>query len=148
MPQRMRRSLPGVWLVGIALTLLLPAAASAEVARPAAPSGMRVVAATASSFTVAVRPTAHAHAYRLYASTVRSDLYARNISRAVASKVSTAPRMTVSGLTDRSAPYFYRVVALHRHRLHYSETIGEEGLRPDPPTALTVFTRPPKPIST
>lgn len=116
--------------------LVVPATANAAVARPAMPSGMRVVAATASSFTVVVNRTPNAHGYRMYASTVRSNLYARNLTHARASRVSKTPRMTVTGLTRRSALYYYRVEAINRHRHHYS-TIGEAGLKPAAPSALT-----------
>ncbi len=122
----------------LSIGLLVPATANAAVARPATPSGMRVVAATSSSFTVAVHRTANAHGYRLYASTVRSDLYARNLANAQASPVSKTPRMTVSGLTHRSATYYYRVEAINRHRHHYSASIGVAGLEPPAPSGLTV----------
>jgi endonuclease/exonuclease/phosphatase family metal-dependent hydrolase len=135
--QRARRTL--LWVLGSSVVgaLLVPGAAGAQVARPATPGGMRVVAATASSFTVAVTPTAHAKKYRLYASTVRSDLFARNLLHAQASPLSRSPRMTVSGLTHRSAPYYYRVEAINRHRRKYSATIGEVGLTPARPSSLT-----------
>jgi endonuclease/exonuclease/phosphatase family metal-dependent hydrolase len=98
---------------------------------------MRVLSATASSFTVEVAPTAHAKRYRLYASTVRSNVYARNLSHAEASPISSSPRMTVSGLSQRSQPYYYRVEAIDQHRRTYSATIGEVGLEPARPSALS-----------
>ncbi|HVT64040.1 MAG TPA: endonuclease/exonuclease/phosphatase family protein [Mycobacteriales bacterium] len=132
-----RRTLPAVSAAAVLGALMIPAAAGAAVARPAAPSGMRVVAATASSITVQVDRTAHAHAYRLYTSTTRSDLFTANISHALASKVSRSPRLTISGLTQRSVPYFYRVVAINQRRQHFSEAIGEVGLQPSRPAGLT-----------
>ncbi|HEX3705925.1 MAG TPA: endonuclease/exonuclease/phosphatase family protein [Mycobacteriales bacterium] len=137
MPANARRVLPALAVAGVLGALLVPAAASAEVARPATPSGMQVVAATSSSFTVTVRPTANAKHYRLYASTVRSDVFDRNLSHAQASPLSRSPRMTVRGLTHRSQPYYYRVEAINRHRHHFSATIGEVGLEPARPSALT-----------
>lgn len=91
---------------------------------------------------MAVDPTRHAHAYRLYASTTRSDLFTRNITHALASRPSTTPRMTIGGLTQRSAPYFYRVVAINQRRQHFSATIGEVGLQPRKPSALTAMASP------
>ncbi|MGN6472993.1 MAG: endonuclease/exonuclease/phosphatase family protein [Mycobacteriales bacterium] len=136
MPTPARLLLPSV-AIALSAGLVVPATANAAVARPAMPSGMRVVAATTSSFTVEVNRTAHAKGYRLYASTVRSNLYARNLANALASRVSKAPRMTVSGLTQRSAIYYYRVVAINGHRRHFSATIGEAGLKPAAPSGLT-----------
>jgi hypothetical protein len=98
---------------------------------------MREVAATASSFTVTVSRTAHARGYRLYASTVRSNLFDRNLANAQASPVFRSPRMTIGGLTHRSATYYYRVEAINRHRHHYSATIGVAGLKPATPSGLT-----------
>ncbi|HVV76462.1 MAG TPA: endonuclease/exonuclease/phosphatase family protein [Mycobacteriales bacterium] len=136
MSLQMRRSLPAIPAMAVLGALLIPATASAAVARPAAPAGMRVVAATASSITVAVDRTAHAHEYRLFTSTVRSDLFTRNIKNAQASKLSRSPQMTVGGLTQRSAPYYFRVVAINQRRMHYSSTIGEVGLQPARPSSL------------
>ncbi|HWC36391.1 MAG TPA: endonuclease/exonuclease/phosphatase family protein [Mycobacteriales bacterium] len=136
MSQRTRLFAAAVSL-GVGASLMVPVTASAAVARPAAPKGMRVVATTASSITVRVDPTPHAHGYRLYASTVRSDLFTRNIGNAQASKPSSSPQLTIDGLTQRSAPYFYRVVAANGSRLHYSADIGEVGLQPRRPSALT-----------
>jgi endonuclease/exonuclease/phosphatase family metal-dependent hydrolase len=131
-----------LWVLGSSVVgaLLMPGAAGAQVARPATPGGIRVVAATASSFTVEVTPTAHAKKYRLYASTVRSDLFARNLSHARASSVSSSPRMSIRGLTHRAQPYYFRVEAINRHRHHFSATIGEVGLTPPRPANLVATT--------
>ena len=123
--------------VGLAV-VLVPAAASARTARPAAPAGMRVVRVSSSSFTVAFPRTAHAKTYRLYASPVRSDLFANNVSRAHSSAVSRTPRLTIGGLSSSSSVYYYRVKAMNGQRAKFSALIGQVGLRPAPPAHLRV----------
>jgi endonuclease/exonuclease/phosphatase family metal-dependent hydrolase len=129
--------------MGFALATV-PATASAHTLRPSAPTGLHVVKVTGTSISIAANPAAHANRYRLYASTVRSDLYVANISHAQRSPLSGSPRLTVSGLSRVVAPYYYRVQALNGTRSKFSNTIGQVGLRLAPPTNLHVASTPVK----
>jgi endonuclease/exonuclease/phosphatase family metal-dependent hydrolase len=119
--------------------VLVPMTASADpagVARPATPTGLKVVAATTHSITVAVNKTPHAKTYRLYASTTRSNLFYTNIKKAFHSPMSRKPLMTIGGLKYTTAPYYYRVEAINNNRFKFSDVIGEAGLRPPRPTGV------------
>jgi endonuclease/exonuclease/phosphatase family metal-dependent hydrolase len=93
---------------------------------------------SSSSFTVAFPRVAHAKTYRLYASAVRSNLFADNIPNAQSSAVSRTPRLTIHGLSGSSSEYYYRVKAMNGRRAKFSALIGEVGLRPAPPAHLRV----------
>jgi endonuclease/exonuclease/phosphatase family metal-dependent hydrolase len=97
---------------------------------------MHVVDVSSSSFTVELSPASHAKSYRLYASPVRSNLYARNLSAAQRSGVSRQPRLTIRNLAQPGGQYYYRVEAMNRNRLKYSTVTGPIGLRPAPPAHL------------
>jgi endonuclease/exonuclease/phosphatase family metal-dependent hydrolase len=123
--------------------VLAPTAATAQttdhpVLRPSAPTGLHVVAVTGSSFTVVANRAAHTQTYRMYASTTRSNLFARNLGRAKQSRASKSPRLTITGLHARSAPYYYRLLAINHTRQKLSALIGEVGLRPARPANLRV----------
>jgi endonuclease/exonuclease/phosphatase family metal-dependent hydrolase len=118
--------------VGVAV-VAVPGTASAHTSRPSEPTGLHVVRVTDTSFTVAMNPASHAKRYRLFASTVRSNMFTKNISRAHKSQLSPSPRVAINGLPRTSAPYYYRVEALNGPRAKFSSTIGEVGLRPAPP---------------
>jgi len=125
-------------VIGVA-AVLVPVAASAHpasTARPAAPTGMKVVAATAHGFTVTAARAAHAKAYRLYTSTVRSNLFTANIHNAAHSPWRSKPALTISGLNFVLTPYYYRLEAINGQRTKFSATIGEVGLKPAKPTNL------------
>lgn len=135
----------GVRVVAIAAGLaaaLVPmatgaqASSSPDTARPAAPSGIRIVAVSPSSFTVISNPAAHATSYRLYASTVRSDLFTANVHNAQHSPWRSSPKLTVAGLAYAATPYYYRIEAMNGRRTKFSQTIGAVGLRPSAPTGL------------
>jgi endonuclease/exonuclease/phosphatase family metal-dependent hydrolase len=116
--------------------VVIPGTASAHTARPAEPTGLHVVKVTSSSFTVALSPTAHAKRYRLFASTVRSNLFVQNISNAQKSALSHSPRVRIGGLSGSGSEYYYRVEALNGQRWKFSGAIGEVGLRPAPPAHI------------
>lgn len=122
--------------LGAVLVPVAASASTASVARPSTPTGLKVIAATTHSITVGLTPTPHAKTYRLYASTTRSDLFYQNIKKALRSPVSSKPRMTISGLTYTTAPYYYRVEAINHQRFKFSAVIGEAGLRPPAPTGV------------
>lgn len=98
------------------------------------PTGLHVVRVSASSFTVAAK--ASAHRYRMFVSTVHSDLTVANLAAARKSKLSRKPRLTVTGLPFTTAPYYYRFEALNGSKGRYSAMIGSIGLRPAAPTNL------------
>lgn len=119
---------------------LVPVAASTSwsaTPRPDAPVGLRVVLATPSSFTITSKPAAHAQKYKLYASTLRSNLFTGNIRNALHSAWRSTPRLTISGLQFTMAPYYYRMEAMNGQRTKFSAAIGEVGLKPPTPTGLT-----------
>ena len=103
------------------------------------PTGLRVVGATSSSFTVTVKPVARAKAYRVYASTVKGDVYVRNIHKKTSrrhSGTAKGTRITVARLPYTSAPYYYRVEALIGSGGRWSSTWPTVGLRPAAPSGL------------
>ncbi|HEX8303875.1 MAG TPA: endonuclease/exonuclease/phosphatase family protein [Jatrophihabitans sp.] len=126
-------------LVAIGATVaasLVPTAAQAA-SQPVVPTGIRVAAVTASSFTVTANRATNAVYYRLFASTVKSDVYVVNISRARASALSTTPRMTISGLPYTTAPYWFRVETINGGYRNWSGYFSV-GLRPAVPTGLAI----------
>jgi endonuclease/exonuclease/phosphatase family metal-dependent hydrolase len=136
-----RRAAVAVGLAAVLMsTGLTPLAASGttDTARPEAPTGIQIVQVSPNSFTVVAHRSAHAQYYRLYASTVRSDLFTANIERARHSGLTEVPRLTLSGLKYVAAPYFYRLVAINGSRMKFSPNIGEVGLQPARPSGLTV----------
>jgi len=126
-------------LVAAAATLsasLVPTAANAA-AQTGVPTGIRVAATTASSFTITTNPATNTIYYRLFASTLKSNLYVSNISRAHASALSRTPRMTISGLAYTTAPYWYRVETINGGYRNWSGILSV-GLRPAVPTGVVV----------
>jgi endonuclease/exonuclease/phosphatase family metal-dependent hydrolase len=116
--------------------------ANAAVGTVSIPSGLRVVHATPSSFTVATKRATHATNYRLFASTRKSDLALDNISRAHKSHLAAAPRISLTGLKYTAAPYYFRVEALNARHTRFSKTIGRVGLAPAVPSNLVASSSP------
>lgn len=141
---RSRTAIAG--LLGAAVVIGLVAAAAPAVAgttpKPAVPSDLKVVATSRSGFTVALAPCAHGRTYRVYASTVKADLYQSSIaqqgSRAT-DAVATTPRVTVSGLQYTTAPYYYRVSVSNGNRTSWSK-VSRSGARLEPsaPSSVSV----------
>jgi endonuclease/exonuclease/phosphatase family metal-dependent hydrolase len=125
------------------IALALPSAATATTAnnpRPPAPSGLRVVKVSNTSFTVATQPAANAHKYRVFAATTRKALALTTIARtAKKSAFSRHPMMTIGHLPYRTTPYYYRVEAINGAKGRFSTTIGSVGLLPPAPTNLHSF---------
>ncbi|WP_375497967.1 endonuclease/exonuclease/phosphatase family protein [uncultured Jatrophihabitans sp.] len=119
----------------VAAGLIAPAGVAQASPAPAAPTGLHVASAGATSFTVAVNRSANATGYRLYASTTKSDLY-YPITRGYHSRLYAAPRMTLAGLPRTSRPYYYRVVASTKTRTKLSAAIPTAGLQPSAPSSL------------
>jgi endonuclease/exonuclease/phosphatase family metal-dependent hydrolase len=127
-------------LVAIAATVaasLTPTAAQAAPAQTGVPTGIRVAAVTASAFTITTNPATNTVYYRLFASTLKSNLYVANITQARASALSTTPRMTISGLAYTTAPVWYRVETINGGYRNWSDILSV-GLRPAIPTGVVV----------
>jgi hypothetical protein len=117
----------------------VPASATAA-PRLAKPSGVHVAAVSHTSLAVAAHRIANVHAYRLYASTIKSDLYVVNLKRSSSSRhVASAakPRVRISGLTFTTARYYYRFAATAGSKVRHSG-IGSVRLRPSTPTNLHI----------
>jgi endonuclease/exonuclease/phosphatase family metal-dependent hydrolase len=118
-------------------------AASALVAPPEARaavviSGVKVTAATSTSFTVTLDSLGSGWTYRVYASTNRPDIYVDNLPTAPhISSLARTPRIGLSGLRYTTKPVWYRVQARKGTYRRTSE-IFSVGLKPATPTALTV----------
>ena len=126
----------------LAIPLLITTSAGAS-AYPAPPTGLRVSAASSSSLTVSANASTNAQGYRLFVSTVRTDLYYSNLVAGVASSArrsatAASPSVTVSGLTYTAAPYYYRLEAVNGSSYSFNATIEEVGLRPGVPSGLVV----------
>jgi endonuclease/exonuclease/phosphatase family metal-dependent hydrolase len=145
-PLVMRIRLGYLSALGSAIVVLVSGvgvpAASAAVGTVAIPSGLRVVHATSSSFTVATKPAANATEYRLFASTDKSDLAIADISRAHSSHLAATPRITLTGLRYTTSPYYFRVEALNSKHRRFSKEIGSAGLAPAAPSNLVASTSP------
>jgi len=126
-------------LVAIAATVaasLVPTTAQAA-SQTGVPTGIRVPVITASSFTVTTNPATNTVYYRLFASTLKSNLYVSNITRARASALYRTPRMTISGFTYTTAPIWYRVETINGGYRNWSGILSV-GLRPAVPTGLAI----------
>ena len=141
-----RASLAQKLSLGLAFAVLATAAqvawtsgvASAASVDP--PSGVAVASVTASSFTVSTNTSTNAVDYRMYVSSVKTDVYYANIIANTMTSArhtvdSSTPRMTVSGLPYINTPYYYRVVAINGASQRYSD-IYSVGLLPSTPTSL------------
>ena len=112
-------------------------------AYPAPPAGLRVSAASSSSLTVSANASTNAQGYRLFVSTVRTDLYYSNL---VAGVASSARRSATAASPERhrlrpdlhSRPYYYRLEAVNGSSYSFNATIEEVGLRPGVPSGLVV----------
>jgi endonuclease/exonuclease/phosphatase family metal-dependent hydrolase len=121
---------------------LIPTQAQAS-GWPAHPTGIHITAVTGSSFTVSMDKAAYTRYYRVYASTVHSDVFYNNLKAGRHPSTlhwgtSTVPRVTVSGLPYTTKPYYWRVETFTGSAQSYGGVIYERGLRPARPTDLTV----------
>ena len=131
-------------LAGVGLAAgMASAPAQASTRTPAKATHVRLVAATGSSLTVGSSKAARATKYRVYVSTVKSDLHYANLihgthTSARHSATGTSPRVTVRGLRYTTAPFWYRVQTINGNKSAYSADILSGGLMPSVPTSLTV----------
>jgi endonuclease/exonuclease/phosphatase family metal-dependent hydrolase len=145
-PRRSRQLATAVALAFV--SVLAVSAPNAEASSwPAQPGGIRVTAVTHTSFTVGLSRSANASSYRLYVSTLKSDLYYANLTSGVASNarrsfLSSTNKITASSLTYRTVPNYYRVAAINGTQRSYQADIGEIGLRPAAPTGLQAVSKP------
>ena len=115
------------------------ATASGAAVWPNAPTGLHVVSASATVLTVRVKPAAHASKYRLYASTVKSDVYYQELThpKTQSSHLVTAttakPEMTVK-VHYTTAPYYYRVATINGGHVRFSSAYPSVYLRPAAPS--------------
>lgn len=121
-------------LAASACVLTNPTAASAHASMPSAPTGLRVVKVSPSSFTV--RASGSARQFRLYAAKTRRELAVDHISHAEKSGTASSPTLTLKGLKYSTTPYFYRVVAMNGSRRRFSAIEGTVALQPQMPTNL------------
>jgi endonuclease/exonuclease/phosphatase family metal-dependent hydrolase len=126
-----------VAVAATAATSLVPTAAHAASAQTGVPTGIRLAAVSSSAFTITTNPATNTIYYRLFASTLKSNLYVSNIAHARASALSTTPRMTVSGLSYTTAPIWYRVETINGGYRNWSDILSV-GLRPAIPTGLAI----------
>lgn len=129
-------------ITAVSLVGLGAGAADASTPKPAVPTGLKVASATRSSFTVTLRAAAHARTYRLYTSTLKSDLYQAAMGSSTTRRsfaTATGPRVTVTGLRYTTAPYYYRVLVTNGTRSTWSD-VSTSGARlaPAAPTSPSV----------
>ena len=99
------RRRPLVLVLAVVVAMAALAAPAVAGTWPAKPTNLRVMALTDTSLTVSAARSTHATSYRLWASTVKSDVFAPALShRRAARRSATArtPQVTVTGLA--SAP--------------------------------------------
>lgn len=134
----LRRRMISLLTVAASATGLLLAAspASASVGQP---TGVWLRGVGTNSISVSASHAAGATSYRLYASTVRADLYAYNINAYRSTRhvaISTSPTLAIGLLPASNAPYYYRVAAAGGGSVRLSEAIGSTYLRPATPTGF------------
>jgi hypothetical protein len=133
--RRLVAAAPALLLV---MVPLLPVPALTDVPAAASPqiTGVRVAAATSSSFTITLNSLGRGWKYRLYASTTKADLYYANLPTAPhRSGPSSLPRVSLSHLSYTSSPYWYRLHAVNGSS-HHTSAILSLGLRPAKPSSL------------
>lgn len=117
-----------------------PGAADAHSSMPSAPTALKVVKVSRSSFTV--RSNGSARQFRLFAAHTRRELAVARIHHAHRSPKTTAPTVTLPGLRYSPKPYFYRVEAMNGTRHRFSAIEGTVALQPQTPTDLTATSGP------
>jgi endonuclease/exonuclease/phosphatase family metal-dependent hydrolase len=135
----LRAAVLGVAVLGATAGLVAPSAEAAA-RTPYKPSGIRVAASSASSFTVTAARSRYAKQYRVFTSTTKGSLALVKIARTRRSAASVSPRITIGGLAYTSAPHYFRVQAINGGKVRYSD-VYVAYLRPDAPTGLRVTAR-------
>jgi hypothetical protein len=138
-----------VGAVALAWTVVLGSAVA--LAAPAAatplhqPTKVKVVATTSSSLTVKFHRQRGARRYRLYVSTIKSDVYVKNLRRHhrhLLVKTMAKPRIAIRRMTYTVDPIYYRVAVKNGKHLRWNRTYKTAYLRPPKPTALTGVSSP------
>jgi hypothetical protein len=135
-------ALAGTVVLGSAVALAAPAAAHSSLHQP---TRVNVVATTSSSLTVTLHRQRGARKYRLYVSTVKSDVYVRNLRKShrhLLVKTRAKPRIAIRRLTYTVKPLYYRVAVKNGHHLRWNRTYKTAYLRPPEPAALTAVSSP------
>jgi hypothetical protein len=130
-------ALAGTVVLGSAVALAAPAAAHTSLHQP---TKVNVVDTTSSSLTVSLHKQRGARKYRLYVSTVKSDVYVRNLRKShrhLLMKTMAKPRIAIRRLTYTVNPLYYRVAVKNGHHLRWNRTYKTAYLRPPKPTTLT-----------
>ncbi len=132
-------------LAGTVALTISPAAPAGAADRTDPPARVHLLAATSASLTVGFRPTRGVRRYRLVVSTVKSDLFVRNIDRPskhARSVIAHRPRVRIRGLRYTTKPYYYRVAAIEAHHARWSRHYRTAYLRPTAPTSLQAVSGP------
>ena len=127
----------GVLVVAAVIVGLSPTVAMAASA-PAKPTGIAVVGVTSSGFTVTIAQHAGATKYRVYVSSVKSNVYVANID-GTKSFSSSKPSIALTGLKYRTVPYWFRV-KVGNGSSHAWSAIYSVSLQPSAPTGVSVTT--------
>jgi endonuclease/exonuclease/phosphatase family metal-dependent hydrolase len=135
----------GTLVLGAAGLAIAPTAPAGAASRLNAPAGAHLISAKSSSLTVKFHRTSGARRYRLKVSTVKRDLYYRNLdksSRHARTATARKPRIRVHGLTYTTAPFYYRVAAVNGRHDRWSANFRTAYLRPPAPTSLQTVSGP------
>ncbi len=133
-----------IFVLATATCLLLSGVTPASAATLAVPTGVHVSSVSGTAFTVVAHRVAGARSYRLFASTVKSDVYAVNLSKArktrkVAS--ASAPQVSIRGLSYSTAVWYYRFEAVNGAKVRFGNILSVS-LRPSAPTNIRVVNSP------
>jgi endonuclease/exonuclease/phosphatase family metal-dependent hydrolase len=129
-------------VLGSAVALASPAAAHARLHQP---TKVKVVATTSSSLTVKLHRQRGARKYRLYVSTVKSDVFVSNLRRHhrhLLVKTKSMPLIAIRHMPYTINPLYYRVAVKNGHHLRWNRTYKTAYLRPPKPTALSAVSGP------
>ncbi len=134
------RRRPLVLVLAVVVAVAALAAPAVAGTWPAKPTKLRVMALTDTSLTVSAARSTHATSYRLWASTVKSDVFTPALSHRRAARRSASartPQVTVTGLAYHSGPLYYRLAAINSSHRRLSD-IRMTYLRPAVPSPVRV----------
>ena len=121
-----------------AVVVGLPPTAAMAASAPTKPTGVAAVSVTSSGFTVTIAHHTGATKYRVYVSSVKSNVYVANID-ATKSFSSSTPSIVLTGLKFRTVPYWFRV-KVGNGTSHAWSDIYSVSLKPSAPTGVSVTT--------
>jgi hypothetical protein len=142
-PRASAVALAGTVVLGSAVALAAPAAAAHAPLHQ--PNKVKVIRTTSTSLTVKVQRQRNARRYRLYVSTVKSDVFVSNLRkhhRHLRVKTMARPLIAIRHMTYTVDPLYYRVAVKNGHHLRWNRKFKTAYLRPPKPTALTAFSGP------